>query len=288
MAVWETVGDIFSDLAGENGQGTMDALSGIANAAGMTASVIATLVGGLATVAAGVMWLTQALSDVSGWELFLFGITTLGGPVGMITFALGELIVRGIGGGISSAASAVYDALASVVTGAVSRAASILGSLPIVGGLFSGLGGSAAEGMAQGLDRGSSSVASSAYGMGDSAYGGVVDSLGIHSPSREMGYLGDNTASGYVNKLEAAQSWARSAGAGLGSAAAVGAAGANMTPSMTAQGGGQTVMVEAKFYVTVGSGTSPEQAQQIGAQMAQSAAPVLEAELRRLNYSTGN
>ncbi len=299
-AVWETVSGLFRDLAGENGSGVVDALNGIANIAGYAASAIALLAGGLATVAAGVMWLTQQLSDVSGWEVFLAGISSLAGPIGFLGFLTGDLLVRNLASGISNAAGAVVDALVGVVRSAISAAAGLLGSIPLIGGWFSGLGGAASEGMAQGINTSSGSVYQSAFSMGDAATAGVVDSTQTHSPSRRMHELGMYGGEGYSYGLDAAVPWAQESGAGLGEAAVSGAsrssidlgssgqirnAGAGIVSASTGQSAASAPMIHATFQITVAGGTTPEQAQQLGSAMVKGAEPELAALLRRLNYS---
>jgi tape measure domain-containing protein len=231
-AVWDVVIGFMRDMAGPDGEGASSMLNSIALVAGTTLGALSTLAGGIALVVEGIAGLVGWLGDTSGWEIFLFSLSTLMGPVGMAAFALGEAIVRGIGGAITGLGSSIGAALMGVVRSAISGAGSLLSSMPVVGGLFSGLGGNAADGMAQGISGGASDVAGAAASMGDAARGGVVDSLQIHSPSRVMDKLAYHTGSGFTNRLDAMAPWAAESGAAMGSAAAMGAAGSAISPSL--------------------------------------------------------
>lgn len=86
-----------------------------------------------------------------------------------------------------------------------------------------GLGGSMIEGLVNSLLGGIKSVVDSVKSIGESAISGLKDILGIHSPSKEFGYLGEYSVEGYVGSIMGGLPDVTDAGSEMGSAALDGA-----------------------------------------------------------------
>ena len=186
---------------------------------GKAASALASLGSGIG--GAFTRGFSTAESAVSGGiskvVSFLAGLP---GKAGSVLGSLGSAIGGAFTKAFSTAESAVSSGISDVLTFLGGLPGKIKGVFASAGTWLLAAGKAIVEGLIQGIGSMASSAVSAAQHIGSSILGAVTGFLGIHSPSKKMITIGQQTIAGLLIGLQGGQSAVSAAAAAMGNAVA--------------------------------------------------------------------
>lgn len=164
---------------------------------------------------------------------FLRTIGSLAEGFGKIAGAVGEIAVA-FGGAFAAGFSDSSNGMQKAGFGAASFAETLRELMPLIKGIgyalglmvrglawFTEIGTMIVSGLVQGITSSLGWLKDTITGLGDSAIGWLKGALGIHSPSKEMAWLGEMSAEGYQKGLNSVEP---TMGAAIPTASSAGAA----------------------------------------------------------------